>query len=94
MANPLFRAADRRSAPAAMLKSEAMLRILKGRTTAEQEAVRLQVDVATVRAWLESTFRAITRGPDETLMRSLDSGGPEREGAPLAPARSRGPEPY
>lgn len=76
--------------PAAILKTEAMLRILKGRTTAEQEAARLQVDAATVGVWLESTFRAISRALDEDLMRSLDPDSRTNAGAPVAPARTRG----
>lgn len=79
---------------AAILKTEAMLRILKGRTTAEQEAARLQVDTATVSAWLESTFRAINRALDENLMRSLDSESRTSDGAPVAPARTRGSKAY
>src|SRR5690606_7717216 len=48
-----------RAQEAALLKTEAVLRILKGRTTVEQEATRLQVDTRLVADWLESTFRAI-----------------------------------
>ena len=87
-------AADGDFAPATILKTEAMLRILKGRTTAEQEAARLQVDAATVGVWLESTFRAIGRALDENLMRSLDPESRTSDGAPTAPARTRGSKPY
>jgi len=94
MATPFFSAAADDFDPTAILKTEAMLRILKGRTTAEQEAARLQVDTATVSAWLESTFRAISRALDENRMRSLDPESRTSDGALLAPARSRGSKPF
>jgi hypothetical protein len=59
---------------AALLKTEAVLRILKGRTTAEEEAARLQVDIATVATWLESTFRAIDRALDGAMSKGLEGG--------------------
>lgn len=93
MAMPLSSAADDFDS-AAILKTEAMLRILKGRTTAEQEAARLQVDAVTVSTWLESTFRAINRALDENLMRSLDPDSRTTSGAPIAPARTRGSKAY
>lgn len=54
---------------AALLKTEAVLRILKGRSTAAEEAARMQVDAATIAVWLDSTFRAISRVLDEGLSR-------------------------
>jgi len=90
MGTPISFPADDDFDPAAVLKTEAMLRILKGRTTAEQEAARLQVDTATVSVWLESTFRAISRALDENLMRSLDSASRMSDGSAVAPVRGRG----
>ncbi len=90
MGTPLSSAGADDLDAAAILKTEAMLRILKGRTTAEQEAARLQVDAVTVSTWLESTFRAINRALDENLLRSLDPDSRTTAGAPIAPARTRG----
>ena len=56
---------------AALLKAEAVLRILKGRTTVEQEAARLQVDASLIASWLKSTFRAICDASEQNLMRSI-----------------------
>ena len=76
---------------AALLKTEAVLRILKGRTTAEEEAARMQVDTATVTTWLESTFRALSRALDEGLTRQ-DIGANRRVAAdqPIKRERMRG----
>lgn len=42
-------------------RSEAVLRILKDRSTVVEEAVRMDVDVDTVVAWLAATSVAISR---------------------------------
>ena len=73
---------------AALLKTEAVLRVLKGRTTVEQEAARLQVDAMLVRGWLESTYRAICYASEQDLMRSTSierhGDGAGTRGAPSA----------
>ena len=46
---------------AAVRRSEAVLRILKDRTTIVDEAVRMDVDVDTVVGWLAATSAAISR---------------------------------
>ena len=46
---------------AAVRRSEAVLRILKDRTTIVDEAVRMGVDVDTVVGWLAATSAAISR---------------------------------
>ena len=49
---------------AAMRRSEAVMRILKDRSTIVDEAVRMDVDVDTVVAWLATTLVAISRALD------------------------------
>ena len=46
---------------AAVRRSEAVLRILKDRSTVVEEAVRMDVDVDTVVAWLAAASVAISR---------------------------------
>ncbi|HEX2082564.1 MAG TPA: hypothetical protein VHF86_03655 [Xanthomonadaceae bacterium] len=72
---------------AALLKAEAVLRILKGRTTVEQEASRLQVDASLVACWLKSTFRAICDAADQNLLRSIQAER-HRDDADIRAARS------
>jgi hypothetical protein len=52
---------ERAKRTAAVRRSEAMLRILKDRSTVVDEAVRMNVDVETVVAWLSATLAAINR---------------------------------
>jgi transposase-like protein len=40
-------------------RSEAVLRILKGRSTLEEEAERMNVDEATVARWISKTLSAL-----------------------------------
>jgi hypothetical protein len=49
----------------AIARSEAVLRILKDRSTVVEEAVRLNVDVDTIGRWLGKAFEAIKRALDD-----------------------------
>lgn len=49
---------------AAVRRSEAVLRILKDRSTLVDEAVRMDVDIETVAGWLSITLAAIGRALD------------------------------
>jgi hypothetical protein len=55
---------EREKRTAAARRSEAMLRILKDRSTVVDEAVRMNVDVDTVVDWLSTTLAAISRALD------------------------------
>lgn len=56
--------ARRAERTAAVRRSEAVLRILKDRSTVVDEAVRMNVDVDLVVAWLSATLTAISRALD------------------------------
>jgi len=56
----------------AVRRSEAVLRILKDRSTIVDEAVRMNVDVDTVMAWLAATSAAISRALDRDCDRPAD----------------------
>lgn len=43
----------------AIARSEAVLRMMKGRSTAVDEAVRLGVSVDTISTWLDKAFKAV-----------------------------------
>lgn len=58
---------------AAVRRSEAVLRILKNRSTIVDEAVRMSVDVETVVAWLAATYTAIRRALDRDPESRADS---------------------
>jgi hypothetical protein len=51
----------------AMRRAEAVLRILKDRSTLVDEAVRMGVDIETVAAWLAVTLGAIGRALEAEL---------------------------
>jgi hypothetical protein len=59
----------------AVRRSEAVLRILKDRSTLVEEAVRMEVDVETVAGWLATTLVAIGRALAEapTLRDAVDA---------------------
>ena len=59
---------ERAQRTAAARRSEAMLRILKDRSTVVDEAVRMNVDVDTVVDWLSATLAAISRALDRDSM--------------------------
>ena len=60
-------------------RSEAVLRILKDRSTVVEEAVRMDVDVDTVVAWLAATSVAIRRALSrETAAATRRNGGDPR----------------
>jgi len=56
--------AQRAERTTAVRRSEAVLRILKDRSTIVDEAVRMDVDVDTVVVWLSATLGAISRALD------------------------------
>jgi hypothetical protein len=56
--------AQRAERATAVRRSEAVLRILKDRSTIVDEAVRMDVDVDTVVGWLAATLGAISRALD------------------------------
>ena len=56
--------AERAERTTAVRRSEAVLRILKDRSTIVDEAVRMNVDVDTVVVWLSATLGAISRALD------------------------------
>jgi DNA-directed RNA polymerase specialized sigma24 family protein len=51
-------------------RSEAVLRILKGRSTLDEEAERMNVDEATVATWVSKTLTALADALASTSKRS------------------------
>lgn len=59
-------------------RAEAVLRILKDRSTLVDEAVRMDVDIETVATWLTVTLAAIGRALDAPVVRGTDARPPTR----------------